>query len=63
MLVNLKRRFAKSSLYLFATAKRGATAIEYGLIAAGVAVAIAVLTTTLGEKIAATFQSVVDKLG
>ena len=63
MLVNLKKRFAKSSLYLFVKAKRGATAIEYGLIAAGVAVAIAVLTTTLGTKIAATFQTVVDKLG
>ena len=63
MLVNLKKRFDKSSLYLFVKAKRGATAIEYGLIAAGVAVAIAVLTTTLGTKIAATFQTVVDKLG
>ena len=63
MLVNLKKRLAKSSLYLFVKAKRGATAIEYGLIAAGVAVAIAVLTTTLGTKIAATFQTVVDKLG
>ena len=61
MLVNLKKQFAKS--VLFAKAKRGATAIEYGLIAAGIAVAIAVLTTTLGTKIKATFQTVVDALG
>ena len=50
------------SLFLFATRKRGATAIEYGLIAAGIAVAIAVLVGTLGDQIAATFQSVVDAL-
>ena len=50
------------SLFLFATRKRGATAIEYGLIAAGIAVAIAVLVGTLGDQIAATFQSGVDAL-
>ena len=50
------------SLFLFATRKRGATAIEYGLIAAGVAVAIAILVGTLGDQIAATFQDVIDAL-
>ena len=53
-------KFTKSR---FAKTKRGATAIEYGLIAAGVAVAIAVIVGTLGTQIAATFQSVVTSLG
>ena len=52
-------KFTKSR---FAQTKSGATAIEYGLIAAGVAVAIAVLVGTLGEQIAATFQSVITAL-
>ena len=36
----------------------GATAIEYGLIAAGIAIAIAVVVGTLGEDLLATFTSV-----
>ncbi|MGE0830095.1 MAG: Flp family type IVb pilin [Hyphomonadaceae bacterium] len=36
----------------------GATAIEYGLIAALIAVVIISAVTTLGTKIAATFTSV-----
>ena len=40
----------------------GATAIEYGLIAAGVAVAIAALTVTLGTELQATFKKIIAGL-
>jgi pilus assembly protein Flp/PilA len=40
----------------------GATAIEYGLIAAGIAVAIILVVSTLGTNLKATFQSVADNL-
>ena len=40
----------------------GATAIEYGLIAAGIAVAIIVVVNTLGDQLAATFTSVSTQL-
>lgn len=46
----------------FAKDESGATAIEYGLIAALIAVAIIGVLTTLGPKLAATFQKVEDKL-
>ena len=36
----------------------GATAIEYGLIAAGIAVAIITVVTTVGTNLTATFTSV-----
>jgi pilus assembly protein Flp/PilA len=40
----------------------GATAIEYGLIAAGIAVAIIGVVTTLGGNLTGTFQSVADQM-
>jgi len=40
----------------------GATAIEYGLIAAGIAVAIITVVQGLGSKLAVTFKSVSDNL-
>ncbi len=40
----------------------GATAIEYGLIAAGIAVAIIAIVFTLGNDIAAFFQAIDTKL-
>lgn len=40
----------------------GATAIEYGLIASLIAVAIIVSATTLGTKLNATFMKVANKL-
>jgi pilus assembly protein Flp/PilA len=40
----------------------GATAIEYGLIAAGISVAIIGVVQGLGTKLTATFQSVSDNL-
>jgi pilus assembly protein Flp/PilA len=40
----------------------GATAIEYGLIAAGIAVAIITVTKGLGSKLNTTFTSVSSAL-
>ena len=40
----------------------GATAIEYGLIAAGISVAIIATVTGLGTKLNSTFTSVKDAL-
>ena len=40
----------------------GATAIEYGLIAAGISVAIIGIVATLGDTLTATFTSVSDAL-
>ncbi|MGA7955474.1 MAG: Flp family type IVb pilin [Xanthobacteraceae bacterium] len=41
---------------------RGATAIEYGLIAAGIAVAIIVTVQALGTQLSTTFSSVSTSL-
>jgi pilus assembly protein Flp/PilA len=46
----------------FAKNESGATAIEYGLIAAGIAVAIVVVLGVVGTNLTATFQSVADNL-
>lgn len=40
----------------------GATAIEYGLIAAGISVAIAVIVGTTGDSLTTTFTTVDDAL-
>jgi pilus assembly protein Flp/PilA len=40
----------------------GATAIEYGLIAAGVAVAIILVVTQLGSQLDATYSEVSDAM-
>ena len=42
--------------------ERGATAIEYGLIAAGISVAIITVVQGLGTKLTTTFTSVSDAL-
>jgi pilus assembly protein Flp/PilA len=42
----------------FVNDQSGATAIEYGLIAAGIAVAIITVVGTLGSKLNTTFNSV-----
>ncbi len=47
---NLVMRFAKD--------ESGATAIEYGLIAAGISVAIIAVVQVLGSKLNSTFTSV-----
>ena len=41
----------------------GATAIEYGLIAAGIAVAIITVVQGLGDKLQSIFTDVTTKLG
>ena len=51
-----------TSLKRFLNDESGATAIEYGLIAALVAVAIITAVTTLGTSIEATFDSISDEL-
>ena len=43
---------------LFLKDQSGATAIEYGLIAAGISVAIIAVVQGLGTKLASTFTSV-----
>jgi pilus assembly protein Flp/PilA len=45
-------------LLRFINDERGATAIEYGLIAAGIAVAIIAVVQGLGTNLNATFTSV-----
>jgi pilus assembly protein Flp/PilA len=51
---NLIARFVKD--------ESGATAIEYGLIAAGIALAIITVVNGLGTKLSTTFTSVSDGL-
>ena len=46
----------------FAKDKSGATAIEYGLIAAGIAVAIIVVVNGLGSQLNTVFGSVSSQL-
>lgn len=46
----------------FANNESGATAIEYGLIAALIAVAAIVAMGTLGNKLGSTFNNVSNKL-
>ena len=48
----------KRLLSRFAKDESGATAIEYGLIAAGISVAIVSVVGTLGTKLNTTFTSV-----
>ncbi len=52
----------KNLLSRFAKDESGATAIEYGLIAALVGVAIITAVTTLGTKLSSTFGNVSGKL-
>jgi len=53
-MTNLVKRFAKD--------ESGATAIEYGLIAAGISVAIIAVVQGLGTKLNTTFSSVSSAL-
>ena len=43
--------------------KKGVTALEYGLIAALIAVAVITAVSTLGNNITATFNTVATKIG
>lgn len=46
----------------FAADEHGATALEYGLIAALIALAILASMTTLGENLEATWQKLADAM-
>jgi len=52
----------KSLVTRFAKDESGATAIEYGLIAAGISVAIITVVGGLGSKLNTTFTSVSSAL-
>jgi pilus assembly protein Flp/PilA len=58
----VKETIMKSLLSHFVSDESGATAIEYGLIAAGIAVAIITVVNGLGTKLTSTFTSVQDAL-
>ena len=51
-----------STFKKFVADELGATAIEYGLIAAGIAVAIITVVQGLGTKLTSTFTSVQNAL-
>jgi pilus assembly protein Flp/PilA len=51
-----------SKIKKFLKDQSGATAIEYGLIAAGIAVAIIAIVNTLGANLNAVFKKVSDQL-
>jgi pilus assembly protein Flp/PilA len=53
----------KSSVVRFLRDESGATAIEYGLIAAGISVAIIAVVNTLGGQLQNTFSNVSSQLG
>lgn len=52
----------RASLARFARDEAGATAIEYGLLAAGISVAIIAIVFTIGGDLQTTFKTVSDCL-
>jgi pilus assembly protein Flp/PilA len=52
----------RTLLVRFGGDESGATAIEYGLIAAGIAAAIILAVNTLGTNVNATFSSISTQL-
>lgn len=51
-----------SKVYAFLRDEKGATAIEYGLIAAGISIVIIATVNGLGTTLNTTFQSVSTQL-
>jgi pilus assembly protein Flp/PilA len=51
-----------TKVFAFLREESGATAIEYGLIAAGISVAIIAVVNGLGTKLNATFSSISGQL-
>ena len=51
-----------SKLYAFLRNESGATAIEYGLIAAGISVAIIAVVNTIGTTLNTKFDSISTQL-
>lgn len=56
----LLKLFAKKEAFM--RSDEGATAIEYGLIAAGIAVAIAAIVFSVGDELVTMFTNVETKL-
>ena len=56
----LLKLFAKKEAFM--RSEEGATAIEYGLIAAGIAVAIAAIVFSVGDELVAMFTNVETQL-
>ncbi len=52
----------KNLMFRFLNSKSGATAIEYGLIAAGIAVVILTAVGTVGTNLSGVFTSVATSL-
>jgi pilus assembly protein Flp/PilA len=52
----------RTLLIRFGGDESGATAIEYGLIAAGIAAAIILVVNTLGTNVSTTFSSISSQL-
>ena len=52
----------KEVIKRFACDESGATAIEYGLIAAGISVAIITVVNTLGSQLKSTFTNISSQL-
>lgn len=55
-------RTMKQTMKRFINDDSGATAIEYGLIAAGISVAILAVVNTLGTQLQTTFSNVSNSL-
>ena len=51
-----------SKLVAFLKDESGATAIEYGLLAAGISIVIIASVNSIGSKINTTFQSIANSL-
>ena len=62
MLVSFARVFSGPVARQFIEDESGATAIEYGLIAAGISVAIIAVVQGLGSKLNSTFTAVQNAL-
>lgn len=62
MVSNAGRPHVRTLLIRFRRDESGATAIEYGLIAAGIAAAIILVVNTLGTNLNTTFSSISSQL-
>ena len=58
----LRSQLTKTLVSRFVKDESGATAIEYGLIAAGISVAIIAVVNGLGSKLNSTFSSISSQL-
>ena len=56
-------RYMKNLIARFANDESGATAIEYGLLAALIAVVLITAVTSLGRNMSTQFSTIADKIG